>query len=65
MYPATKFPSNKLESLSTILGWLISRSKYATHACKENLLYRHAFAYLYNINDGTLPNILDSSFKKQ
>ena len=60
-----KFLSTKLERLCTVLGWLnISRSKYATHACKENLLYRHVFAYLYDINDAILPNILDSPFKK-
>jgi len=50
--------------LSTILGSLnISRSQYATHTYNENLLYRHALAYLSNINDATLPNILDLSFK--
>ena len=64
MYIGTKFLSTKQERYSPILGWLnISRFKYATHAYKENLLYRHALAYLSNINDVTLPNILDLALK--
>jgi hypothetical protein len=40
MYIGTKFLLTKQERQTTILAWLnISRSKYETHAYKENLLY--------------------------
>lgn len=66
MHTATNLLSTKQGLSSTIRCWInISRSEYATHVCKENLFYRHAFAYQYDINDSTLPNILDSPFRNQ
>jgi hypothetical protein len=66
MYVDTKFVSTKQERHTTRLGWInISRSKYETHAYKENLLYRHALikkmplTYVSNINDATFPKTLD------